>query len=321
MECTQTSRMALMPCHTLFQFYVANGKLSCQLYQRSADVFLGVPFNIASYALLTMMIAQVSGLQPGEFIHTFGDVHIYNNHLEQVHLQLGRQPFPLPVMKLNPDVKEYFWIHVRGFYTGELPVAPGHQSAGSRVNTNKMSDKHANLNTADAGGTDRFTLSLLVAADEQNVIGKNNQLPWHLPNDLKYFRNQTWGMPVLMGRKTFESIGHALPGRKSIVITRNRGWKHEGTFVVHTIEEAIQKARQFGAREIFVIGGAEIFHNALPLAQRIYLTRIHHSFQGDVFFPEIDPAKWKKVMSHFCEADDKNTYAHTFQVWENQKAQ
>lgn len=101
-------QMALMPCHALFQFYVANGKLSCQLYQRSADVFLGVPFNIASYALLTMMMAQVCGLQPGEFIHTFGDVHIYSNHLEQVKLQLTREPHPLPTMKINPDVKSIF---------------------------------------------------------------------------------------------------------------------------------------------------------------------------------------------------------------------
>jgi thymidylate synthase len=101
-------KMALMPCHVLFQFYVAEGKLSCQLYQRSADVFLGVPFNIASYSLLTMMIAQVCGLETGEFIHTFGDVHIYNNHLEQVNLQLSRKPFPLPIMKLNPAVKNIF---------------------------------------------------------------------------------------------------------------------------------------------------------------------------------------------------------------------
>ena len=101
-------KMKLPPCHLLFQFYVNDGKLSCQLYQRSADVFLGVPFNIASYALLTLMVAQVTGLKPGDFVHTFGDAHIYNNHLEQVKLQLSREPFPLPQMKINPQVKSIF---------------------------------------------------------------------------------------------------------------------------------------------------------------------------------------------------------------------
>jgi len=104
----QIEQMALPPCHLLFQFYVADGRLSCQLYQRSADVFLGVPFNIASYALLTMMVAQVTDLQPGDFVHTFGDAHLYNNHLEQAKLQLSRETRPLPTMKLNPDVRSIF---------------------------------------------------------------------------------------------------------------------------------------------------------------------------------------------------------------------
>jgi len=119
------SKMALMPCHNMFQFYVADGKLSCQLYQRSADVFLGVPFNIASYALLTMMIAQVCDLQYGDFVHSFGDVHLYNNHIEQANLQLSRKPFPLPTMKINPAVKDIFAFQYEDFTLENYECHPG----------------------------------------------------------------------------------------------------------------------------------------------------------------------------------------------------
>ena len=118
-------KMALMPCHTLFQFYVADGKLSCQLYQRSADVFLGVPFNIASYALLTMMIAQVCDLEPGDFVHSFGDVHLYNNHIEQAKLQLTRTPFELPTLKINPAVKDIFSFDFSDFTIENYQCHPG----------------------------------------------------------------------------------------------------------------------------------------------------------------------------------------------------
>lgn len=120
----ELDNMNLPPCHILVQFYVADGKLSCQLYQRSADVFLGVPFNIASYALLTLMMAQVTNLQPGEFVHTFGDVHIYTNHLEQVKLQLTRKPFPLPTMKINPEIKNIFDFKFEDFELVDYQAHP-----------------------------------------------------------------------------------------------------------------------------------------------------------------------------------------------------
>jgi thymidylate synthase len=122
---SELAKMALMPCHALFQFYVADGKLSCQLYQRSADVFLGVPFNIASYALLTMMMASVTGLQAGDFVHSFGDTHIYKNHIDKVNLQLTRTPYPLPQMKINPEVKDIFSFKYEDFELLDYQYHPG----------------------------------------------------------------------------------------------------------------------------------------------------------------------------------------------------
>ena len=120
----QIELMALPPCHTLFQFYVADGRLSCQLYQRSADIFLGVPFNIASYALLTLMVAQVTGYDPGEFVHTLGDTHLYLNHFEQADLQLGRQPYPKPKMHLNPNVTSLFEFQFEDFELVDYQTHP-----------------------------------------------------------------------------------------------------------------------------------------------------------------------------------------------------
>ena len=161
-----------------------------------------------------------------------------------------------------------------------------------------------------------MVISFIVAASENNVIGKDNQLPWHLPTDMKYFKNITWGMPVIMGRKSFEALGKPLNGRKNIVITRNRNWKASGVQVVHSIDKAIILASQTDAKEIFITGGAEIFRAALPSADKIYLTRVHGNFDGDAFFPELNDDEWKLTRGFDCEPDEKNAYALSFQVWE-----
>jgi dihydrofolate reductase len=158
-------------------------------------------------------------------------------------------------------------------------------------------------------------ISLIVAASANNVIGKDNKLPWHLPADLKYFKNTTWAMPIIMGRKTFESIGKPLPGRTNIVITRNQDWKFEGVEVVHDLQQARAVAESKDVNELFVIGGAEIFKSALPQANRIYLTRIHQDFEGDVFMPALN-GEWQLKWNRECKADEKNVYDYTFEVWE-----
>ena len=161
-----------------------------------------------------------------------------------------------------------------------------------------------------------MVISFIVAVSENNVIGKDNKLPWHLPSDMKYFKNKTWAMPVVMGRKTFEALGKPLDGRTNFVITRKTDWKPAGVEIVHSIDQAIVEATKLDAKEIFIIGGAEIFTAALPLADRIYLTLIHHNFEGDAFFPEFKTDEWKLVSNKEYQADEKNKYAHSFQMWE-----
>lgn len=158
-------------------------------------------------------------------------------------------------------------------------------------------------------------IALVVAAAENNVIGKNNQLLWRLPNDTKFFKNTTWGLPVIMGRKTFDSLGKPLAGRTNIVITRQKDWQAPGTIVVNSLEAAIKAAAATDAKEASVIGGGEIYAQALPLANRIYLTRVHASFEGDAVFPSFSEAEWKLLSNLDFPADDKHAYAYSFQVW------
>lgn len=159
-------------------------------------------------------------------------------------------------------------------------------------------------------------LSLVVAVSENQVIGKNNQLLWNLPNDTKFFKNTTWGMPVIMGRKTFESLGKPLAGRTNIVITRQENWKPEGTIVVSSLERAIMEAEATDALEAFVIGGGQVYEQAIPLANRIYYTRVHTTVDGDAFFPVIDRTQFKLVSELPFGADEKHAFAYTFEIWD-----
>lgn len=161
-----------------------------------------------------------------------------------------------------------------------------------------------------------MVISLVVAAANNNVIGKDNQLLWRLPNDMKLFKNTTWGMPVLMGRKTFESLGKPLPGRKNIILSRNAGFKPEGTVTVQTMDDALFLVKEMDIKELMVIGGGEIYKMAFEKASRIYLTRVDAEPEGDTWFPSIDPKEWKLVRQKDYPADEKNKLAHSFQVWE-----
>lgn len=162
-----------------------------------------------------------------------------------------------------------------------------------------------------------MTISIIVAASTNNVIGKNNLLPWHLPSDMKYFKNTTWGMPILMGRKTFESMGSKpLPGRMNIIITRQEGWTAEGVVVVNSWNDALFVAKESDSKEVFVIGGGEIFADTFKKADKIYMTRVHTMIDGDVFFPAINEKEWKLLSAKTCKADEKHAFDYTFELWE-----
>lgn len=161
-----------------------------------------------------------------------------------------------------------------------------------------------------------MTISLVVAAATNNAIGKEGKIPWHLPNDMKHFKNVTWGMPVIMGRKTFESLGKVLPGRKNIVISRQPGWEAEGTVNVKKIEDALFVAKATDAKEVMVIGGGEIYKTLFEKATRIYLTRVEAEPEADTFFPPLHPGDWNLVSQQIHEADEKNIFNYSFQLWE-----
>lgn len=161
-----------------------------------------------------------------------------------------------------------------------------------------------------------MTINIVVAVSENQVIGKDNQLLWHLPNDMKFFKNTTWGMPVIMGRKTFESLGKALTGRTNIVVTANADWHAPGVIVVNSLQAALKAAEATDALEAYIIGGGEIYRQSLPFCHRVYLTRVHKVIDGDTFFPVLSTDEWALHSRLDFPADEKHAYPYSFEVWD-----
>jgi len=157
-------------------------------------------------------------------------------------------------------------------------------------------------------------ITLIVAAAENNAIGKDNQMPWHLPNDFKYFKKTTLGHSVVMGRKTFDSIGKPLPERRNIILTRDQDYTSPDVDVANSVDDVLTYCRD--EREIFVIGGANVFKQFMPLAQKVYLTRVHTAIDGDAFFPELSENEWQLTRSEHHQKDEKHAFDYSFEVWE-----
>ena len=267
-------QMALAPCHALFQFYVADGRLSCQLYQRSADLFLGVPFNIASYALLTHLVAEQVGLSVGDFIWTGGDCHVYDNHVEQVTEQLVPAALPVPPAAAAARGLAVRVRRGRRQRRG-LPAPPGHQGAGGCVSDGL------------AGPT--RSVGMVWAQARDRVIGRAGVMPWHLPEDLRHFREVTAGATVVMGRTTWLSLPERfrpLPGRVNVVLSRRPGFTAPGAEVRGSLEEALALAP--AGERVWVIGGGQVYTSALPLADLLVVTEIDAEVDGDTLAPCID---------------------------------
>ncbi len=162
-------------------------------------------------------------------------------------------------------------------------------------------------------------ISTIVAVSENEVIGKNNQLPWHLPADLKYFKKITNGHHVLMGRKCFESIGKPLPGRTNLVLTRNNNYQPDGIVKIHTIDDGINIAKEHGETELFILGGADVFRLTMPVIDKLYFNTIHAEFEGDTFWPKTDWTQWKLDSTEYHDADTNNLFPYSFSVFTRRK--
>ena len=305
-------RMALPPCHCLFQFHVVpdgkdgkgGGRLSCQLYQRSGDIFLGVPFNIASYALLTMMVAQVCGLQPGEFIHTLGDAHVYANHFDQAREQLRPLSGQLAADEAEPGRDGPLRLPLRGFRAVRLSAAAAHPGGGGGMSLT---------------GTSEPIVSLVVAAARNGVIGRDGDMPWRLSTDLRRFKRLTFGLPIVMGRRTFESIGRALPGRHTIVVTGNGSWSAPGTEraadPLSALEGARRWARTNARSEVAVVGGGTIYRALRDEARMIRLTRVEADIDGDTCFDLPEQGAWRETSRVFVPAGASDTHPTRYGVF------